>query len=114
MSRDEAYLLDILTAARKILLFTDSVTWEQFEQDEILQNAVIRWLEIIGEAARSLSDETKNSHPGIPWRGRIGMRNRLIHHYFRVDLTRVWETVQSDVPALVPLLEPLVPPAELG
>jgi uncharacterized protein with HEPN domain len=80
MSRDEAYLLDILTAARKILLFTDSVTWEQFEQDEILQNAVIRWLEIIGEAARSLSDETKNTHPGIPWRGMIGMRNRLIHH----------------------------------
>jgi uncharacterized protein with HEPN domain len=112
MSRDEAYLLDILIAARKALTFTQGVTREHFERDEILQNAVIRLLEIIGEAARSLSDDTKSAYPDIPWRSMVGMRNRLIHHYFRVDLPTVWDTVQNNLPELISLIEPLVPPNE--
>jgi len=78
MWRDEAYLLDILVAARKVLGFTKGVTWEEFQRSDLLQNAVMRPLEIIGEVARKISQETKDSHPEIPWNDMIGMRNRLI------------------------------------
>jgi len=109
MWRDDAYLLDIVVAARKVINFTNGVTREQFDNDEILQNAVIRFLEIIGEASRSISQELKDSHPEIPWREIIGMRNRLIHHYFKVDAEKVWETIQDDIPSLIVMIEPLIP-----
>lgn len=110
MWRDAAYLLDILVAARKVLGFIKDVTWEEFQQSDLLQNAVMRPLEIIGEAARKISQETKVSHPEIPWTDMIGMRNRLIHEYFRINLQTVWDTLQTDIPRLVTLVEPLVPP----
>lgn len=109
MQRDEAYLLDILVAARKALQFLEGITWQEFAQSELHQNAVIRPLEIIGEAARRVSQETRDAHPEIPWEQMIGTRNRLIHEYFRVNLTTVWETVQNDLPSLIALVEPLVP-----
>jgi uncharacterized protein with HEPN domain len=112
MPRDEAYLLDILIAARKALQFLEGMTWQEFTQSELHQNAVIRPLEIIGEAARQVSPETRHAHPEIPWEEMIGMRNRLIHKYFRVNLTTVWETVQSDLPSLIAQIEPLVPPED--
>jgi len=112
MPRDEAYLLDILLAARKALRFVEDLSWEEFEQSDLHQNAVIRSLEIIGEAARLVSKQTRDAHPEIPWSQMIGMRNRLIHEYFRVDLATVWETIQKDLPALITLLEPLVPPQD--
>jgi uncharacterized protein with HEPN domain len=110
MQRDEAYLLDILIAARRATGFLEGMTWEAFEQSELHQNAVMRPLEIIGEAARRLSQETRDAHPAIPWDQMIGMRNRLIHEYFRVNVMTVWETVQNDLPRLIALIEPLVPP----
>jgi len=70
----------------------------------------MRPLEIIGEAARRVSQETRDAHAEIPWEQMIGMRNRLIHEYFRVNLATVWETVQNDLPSLIALVEPLVPP----
>jgi uncharacterized protein with HEPN domain len=73
---------------------------------------VIRPLEIIGEAARLVSQETRDTHPEIPWEQMIGMRNRLIHEYFRVNLTTVWETIQNDLPPLIAQIEPLVPPED--
>jgi uncharacterized protein with HEPN domain len=110
MPRDDAYLLDMLVAARKILQFTRSATRDQFDLDELLQNTVIRMLEIIGEAARNISEDTRAAHSDIPWRQIIGMRHRLVHEYFRIDLERVWDTVQKDIPELIRLVEPLVPP----
>ncbi len=112
MQRDEAYLLDILIAARKALKFLEDITWEGFERSELHQHAVIRPLEIIGEAARRVSQQTRDAHPEIPWEQMIGMRNRLIHEYFRVNMTTVWETVQNDLPRLITLIEPLVPPED--
>jgi uncharacterized protein with HEPN domain len=109
MTRDEAYLLDILIASQKILRFTEGVSREQFDRDELLQNALIRMLEVIGEAARSVSEDTKLAHASIPWRQMIGMRHRLVHEYFRIDLERVWETAQRDIPELLKQIEPLVP-----
>ncbi|MBI2841791.1 MAG: DUF86 domain-containing protein [Armatimonadetes bacterium] len=109
MWRDEAYLLDILLAARNIIEFTKDVTREGFEQSELIQSAVIRQFEIIGEAAGRVSEEFREEHPEIPWGEIIGMRNRLIHEYFRVKVDVVWETIQRDVPILVSSIEPLVP-----
>jgi uncharacterized protein with HEPN domain len=112
MQRDDAYLLDILIAARKALNFLEAITWEEFEQSDLHQNAVMRSLEIIGEAARRVSQQTRDAHPEIPWEQIIGMRNRLIHEYFRVNLATVWETVHDDLPRLIVLIEPLVPPED--
>jgi uncharacterized protein with HEPN domain len=69
-------------------------------------------IEIVGEAARNISTEFKATHPEIPWSGIISMRNRLVHEYFRVSSERVWEVVNKDIPALIVLIEPLVPPEE--
>jgi len=110
MRRDDAYLLDIILAARRARAFVQGLTWEEFAQSDLVQSAVLVPLEIIGEAARRVSEETQRAHPEIPWVQMIGMRNRLIHEYFQVDLARVWETVQADLPKLIVRIEPLVPP----
>ena len=112
MRRDDAYLLDVLLAARKVLAFVAGVSREEFERSDLHQNAVIRPLEIIGDAARQVSQQTRDARPEIPWEQMIGMRNRLIHEYFRVDVRRVWDTIQNDLPRLISLIEPLVPPED--
>jgi uncharacterized protein with HEPN domain len=112
MWRDDAYLLDMLLATRKVQQFTQGVAWDQFQGDDLLQNAVMRLIQIVGEAARKVSPEFKQAHPEIPWQGIIGMRNRLVHDYFRIESSRVWEVIEKDLPALIPLIEPLVPPDE--
>jgi uncharacterized protein with HEPN domain len=112
MWRDDAYLLDMLLATRKVQQFTQGVTWNQFQGDDLLQNAVMRLIQIVGEAARKVSPEFKQAHPEIPWQGIVGMRNRLVHDYFRIEPSRVWEVIEKDLPALVPLIAPLIPPDE--
>lgn len=112
MWRDDACLLDMLIAARKIRTFTDGVSLNQFLQQELMQHGIMRLIEILGEAARHLSDDFKKRHPEIPWRQIIGMRNRMVHEYFRVIPAKVWEVVEHEIPSLIALLEPLVPPAE--
>jgi len=112
MWRDDAYLLDMLLAARKVQNFAQDVSWEQFQSDELIQNAVMRQVQIIGEAARKVSLQYQQAHPEIPWQGIIGMRNRLIHEYFRIIPERVWDVVEKDMPELIRLIEPLVPPDE--
>ena len=93
MWRDDAYILDMLLAARKVLEFAQGVPWEQFRRDELVQNAVMRQIQIIGEAARKVSLQYQQEHQEIPWQGIIGMRNRLIHEYFRIIPERVWDVV---------------------
>ncbi|MCG2794630.1 MAG: DUF86 domain-containing protein [Actinomycetia bacterium] len=110
MSRDEAYLLDILLAARDVQSYVEGFDFERFKSSELHQDAVVRKLELIGEAAKRISEETKGSSPEIPWRQIAGMRDRLIHEYFRIDLQEVWDTVQNGIPDLIARVEPLVPP----
>ena len=110
MRPDDAYLLDMLLAAREAVEFAVELTYPQFEQGRMHQLAILKSIEIIGEAASRVSAGTKEAHPEIPWREIIGMRNRLVHAYFDVNLIRVWQTVQEDLPALIAQLEPLVPP----
>jgi uncharacterized protein with HEPN domain len=108
MSRDPAYLFDILDSAGLALAYVAGKSREDFLHDVQLQDAVIRRLEIIGEAARRLTDATRASLPELPWRSMIGMRNVTIHQYDAVDLTRVWDTVEVALPKLIAVLEPVV------
>lgn len=108
MRSDDALLLDMLLATRKILRFTGGIDEAAFLQNELLQSAVMREIQVIGEAARMVSDEAKAMHTAIPWRVIAGMRNRLIHAYFDVRLDVVWQTIQDDIPALVTQLEQVV------
>ena len=111
MPRDDpAYLLDMLLAARDALSFTEGMSYDEFVRDRRTQLSVLKSMEIVGEAAGHVSEDTKRAYSDIPWREIVGMRNRLVHVYFDIDLPLVWDTVRDDLPALIALLEPLVPP----
>jgi len=101
MQRDAAYLEDILTAARLALGYVEGKDLDEFVRDVQCQDATVRRLEIIGEAARRISAETRARHPELPWDEMIGMRNIMVHEYDAVDLTIVWETVRNDLPGLI-------------
>ena len=101
MKRDDpAYLHHIRDGIERVERHLAGVSWDEFLQTELVQDAVLRQLEIIGEAARNLSDDLRQAHAQVPWSQIVGMRNRLIHAYFQVDLTVVWEIAQVDLPAL--------------
>jgi uncharacterized protein with HEPN domain len=109
MRRDDAYLLDMLIAARDAAIFVKGMTFEQFQASRVHQFAVLKALETIGEAASRLSNETRATHPDIPWPEIVGMRHRLIHGYFEIDLKKVWDTIHKDLEPLIAELEMLVP-----
>jgi uncharacterized protein with HEPN domain len=102
-------LLDILQAAKFILSFVAGKPKEEFLEDVQCQDAVIRRLEIIGEASRRISPQGRKELPNVPWEDMIGMRNKLIHEYGDVDLDVVWDSTQFDLPPLVKALERIVP-----
>jgi uncharacterized protein with HEPN domain len=110
MERDRAYLLDIVVSARLALSYVEGLDAEEFLDDRQIQDSVVRRLEIIGEAAGRLSDEVRAELPEIPWRSVIGMRNIMIHNYDDVDFAIVWSTVQSELPHLIAVIEPHLPP----
>ena len=86
MSRDNAYLFDILESARTALEYMQGKTWKQFSKDPILQDAVVRRLEIIGEASGRVSIETQKKYSHLPWQAMKGTRNRIIHEYDSIEL----------------------------
>jgi uncharacterized protein with HEPN domain len=110
MERDPAYLLDMLQAAREAQKLSAGLTWELFQQSKLHQYALVKLLEIIGEAARAVSEATKQLHSQIPWIPIVDMRNHLVHRYFRIDLPIVWDVVQNHLAPLIAQLQPLVPP----
>ncbi len=114
MRRDDAWLLDMLLAARRAVGFAAPLTFPEFEDDHLHQLAILKAVETIGEAASRISQETKARHPEIPWTEIIGLRNRLVHAYFAIQLDIVWQIVQDDLPPLIKQLEPLVPPEPDG
>lgn len=90
----------ILQAVQRIRDYLDGLSETQFIGDELRQDAVIRNLEIIGEAAGKVSSELRAAHSDVPWTDIAGMRHRLMHGYFAVDLAIVWATVKRDLPRL--------------
>ena len=107
--RDAALLLDMALAARDALAFVADLDENGFRASRLHQNAVIRSLEVVGEAAGKVASETRVSHPEIPWREIIGMRHRLIHGYADVDLDLVWTVTADRLPDLLEALDPLIP-----
>lgn len=106
MKRDlNEYLKDILGSVSKIEEYTQGVSEAEFSQNQQMQDAVMRRLEIIGEAAKCLPPSFLANHKGIPWQDIAGMRDKLIHHYFGVNLGRVWEVLTKDLPDLKLKLE---------
>lgn len=95
------YLDDILDAASKAKRFTEGLSFEEFERDDRTAFAVMRALEILGEAAKNVPQEFRDRAPEVPWQEMAGMRDKLIHAYHGVDLQVVWRTVQEDLPGMI-------------
>ena len=107
MKDDRVYLGHILEAIRDIEQYAD-VGRDAFMTDKMRQDALLRKLEVIGEAVKNLSQHAKQRRPAIPWRQIAGMRDRLTHDYFGVDLALVWATVEKDVPNLKAAVEQIL------
>jgi len=96
--------LDIAEAIERIERYA-SKGREAFEDDELIQNWIIHHLQVIGEAARAISDELKDGHDEMPWQQIVGMRHILVHRYFEVDTDLIWSVVEDDVPVLKQQIE---------
>jgi uncharacterized protein with HEPN domain len=100
MKKDRAYLKDILEAISDIEVFIANINETEFYKNKEKKYAVVRALEIIGEAAKNLSKELRAKHKEIPWKEIAGMRDKLIHFYFGIKWELVWETVKNKIPEL--------------
>ena len=98
---DRIRIKHMLIAAEEALTFVEKVNYEEFSKNRMLILSVIKDIEIIGEAASKISNETMNLYSVIPWQDIIGMRNRLIHGYFDVDIKLVWNTLKYNLPDLI-------------
>lgn len=106
--RDDTLLIsDIIESGNKILDYTATLSFDEFVSDAKTVDAVIRNFEIIGEAANRLAEEFKDSHPEIDWHRIRGFRNRIVHHYFGIDYSIVWQIKVSYLPELLVKLEDL-------
>jgi len=102
------FVEDILDAMDKAEILVEGFAYEEFETDFRTNFAVIRALEIIGEAAKRLPVSLREQYPAIPWRGMAGMRDRIIHGYDTVDLQIVWDVVKQDIPEIKPQIQQIL------
>lgn len=101
---DLAYVDHILDCIRKINEYSTGLSIKEFESNELVQDAIIRNIEIIGEASKKISLDTKQTYYKIPWKEIAGMRDKLIHDYLGVDVIVVWKTIKEDIPTLERLI----------
>ena len=106
---DETRLRHILDAAREAVSFIEGHQRRDLDTDRKLNLSLVRLLEIIGEAAGSVTLEFRREHPELAWKSMVGMRDRLIHGYFDVNQDILWETVKNDLPPLIDKLEKILP-----
>jgi len=97
---DLAYVEHILDCIRKIKEFSEGLSFKEFSSNELVQDAIIRNIEIIGEASKKISSDTKQIYFEVPWKEIAGMRDKLIHDYLGVDVEVVWRTIKEDIPSL--------------
>jgi uncharacterized protein with HEPN domain len=102
------YIEDIIRAMDDASVFVKNMDYDIFVKDTKTTYAIIRALEIIGEATKKLPSSIKVDYDQIPWKKMAGMRDKLIHEYFGVDLKRIWNTVNNDLPALKPQFEKML------
>ena len=102
------YVEDIADAMEKAEILLKSVTYDQFEADFRINFAVVRALEIVGEATKRLPMTLRDQYPNIPWKQMAGMRDRIIHGYDNVDLEIVWDVVMQDIPRIKPQIEQIL------
>jgi len=105
---DRVRVHHILDAAKEAIEFLKDKSRKDLDADRKLSLALVRLLEVIGEAARGISPEFREKHSKIPWKQMMGMRNRLIHGYYDINLDIIWETVTKDLPPLVSQLEKIL------
>lgn len=109
MNRDiSLYLKDILQNMGDAEEFIQGFSYDQFVSDKKTLNAVLRSIEVIGEAAKNVPDEIRTKYPSVPWKEMAGMRDKLIHFYFGVDREAVWLVVRERIPGLKPLIEQIL------
>ena len=112
MPRDDDSVTDILNAARIIVRFMDGMDRERFDDDARTRDAIAMRLMVIGEAAKRLSMEFRESLPQVPWRRMAGMRDMLIHNYDQIDPQAVWDAATEHIPELIRMLESLPAPPD--
>jgi uncharacterized protein with HEPN domain len=108
MPRDQESLIDISTAIKRILRYTDGVSRSELEANDEKLSAILYQITIIGEATKRLSQAVRDQHPEIPWREMAGMRDVIVHEYDQIDLEIVWDVVHNRLSALLDLVERLV------
>ncbi len=108
LEADFVRLKHMLDAANEIVEFTADKNMDDFKSDRKLHLSVVHLLEIIGEAGSRVSSECKDKYFEIPWKSVVGMRNRLIHGYFDINLDIVWSTVTKDIPPLINALKKII------
>lgn len=108
MKDDLIYLNHILQSIIRIEEYLINVKYDEYCSNLLLQDGIVRQLEIIGEATKHLSEITTKLKPDIPWKDIIGMRNKLTHDYFGTDIDNVWETATDDIPYIKPIIIELI------
>lgn len=107
---DLVYVGHMIDLARKVASKTQGLTRMQYDGDENLRVTLTHVLQTIGEAARRVGEGFRQAHPEIPWKAIVGMRHKVVHDYMNVDEDVVWDTAMNEIPRLIGMLEPLVPP----
>ena len=106
MSRNESlYLADIRESCEKVLRFTKGMTYKEFIHDDLHLDAVLRNLEIIGEAVKNISEGTRQKYPDVKWRKIAGFRDIVAHEYFGVNEETVWDIVENEIPSLLEIVK---------
>ena len=108
MRRDLGYFSDILDSSKLAVEYLGKISYNEFVQNTAIQDAVIRRIEIIGEAANRISDTSRKKYAHLPWIEMKGMKNLLIHEYDEIDLKEVWNTVKNDLPLLIKEIEKIL------